>query len=295
MLREFAPAKINLYLHVTGRRVDGYHNLDSLVAFAGVGDEIRLEPAPRFDFIIDGPQAGHLKGEPAEQNLVVRAGRKFAKCLNKTPDLRLTLIKNLPVASGIGGGSSDAAATLRILAIYWGIGHEDPRLAETAAHCGQDVLVCLQTEPCYITAQGARSGPSLPLCHMVLVNPGKALATANVYHECRTMNAAFSNMAAFEEAPPNPALFAQNLKARQNDLTAPALRLMPEIETILKALDATGDCLLARMSGSGATCFGLFPDRDSARRAASMILAAHPDWWVTPTFIPAHRDRRRVA
>src|SRR5277367_3326683 len=115
MIREFAPAKINLYLHITGHRADGYHILDSLAAFAGVGDEIMLEPAPRFDFMVEGPQANLLKTEDPEKNLAVRAARALAERVNKTLDLRLTLIKNLPVASGIGGGSSDAAAVLRLL------------------------------------------------------------------------------------------------------------------------------------------------------------------------------------
>jgi len=293
MLREFAPAKINLYLHVTGRRTDGYHMLDSLVAFAGVGDEIRLEAAPRLDFIIDGPQAAALKKEPADQNLAVRAAQELAGLAGKTPDVRLTLIKNLPVASGIGGGSSDAAASLRALALHWKIAADDPRLSDAAGRCGQDVLVCLKTESCYITADGTASGPELPLCHIVLANPGKSLATTNVYQACRDSGAGFSNPAPLEKAPEDPLQLAQMLKLRGNDLAAPALRLMPEIKIVLETLGAADHCLLARMSGSGATCFGLFPNRDSARRAASVILAAHTDWWVVQTYIPGRRDRRQ--
>ena len=280
MIREFAPAKINLYLHITGRRPDGYHMLDSLVSFAGAGDEIRLEPAPRFDFIIDGPQAGALKKEPADKNLVVRAAQALAELTGKSPDVRLTLIKNLPVASGIGGGSSDAAAALRVLALHWGIAADDTRLHEAAADCGQDVLDCLKAEKTYITADGTAPGTSLPLCHTVLVNPGKALATADVYQACRECSRFFKSGASFEETPEDPAQLAVMLKARHNDLAAPALRLMPEIKDVLDALDGSADCLLARMSGSGATCFGLFSSRDSARRAAAVILEAHPGWWV---------------
>ena len=144
MLTVFAPAKLNLYLHITGRRADGYHDLDSLVAFAGVGDEIVLEDAPRFDFIIEGPQAAHLKGESSDDNLVVKAVKSLAALVDKPLNVKMTLIKNLPVASGIGGGSSDAAAALRALAQHWKIPPSDPRLFEAAAQHGQDVPVCLQ-------------------------------------------------------------------------------------------------------------------------------------------------------
>lgn len=291
MLREFAPAKINLYLHITGRRPDGYHILDSLTAFAGVGDEIRLEPAPRFDFIVDGPQADLLKQEPPEKNLAVRAAQALAERCGKKLDLRLTLIKNLPVASGIGGGSSDAAATLRVLASNWNIAADDPSLAAVASTCGQDVLVCLNPENCYITADGTAMGPELPHTNIVLVNPGKALATADVYKTFKNDGGIFSGAAQFSETPPDATALAAMLKTRANDLAKPALRLMPGIGEVLTALEKS-DPLLARMSGSGATCFGLYPDRDSARRAAADILTAHPDWWVIQSHIPSRRDRR---
>src|SRR5580658_8303462 len=179
MLREFAPAKINLYLHITGRRPDGYHILDSLAVFAGVGDELLLEPAPRFDFLVEGPQAALLKKEPIEANLVVRAAKMLAEKTGKLLDLRLTLIKNLPVASGIGGGSSDAAAALRLLAAHWGLAPGDPVPAQVAAACGQDVLVCFSPDSCYMTAEGPVPAPELPYTNIVLVNPGKALSTAD--------------------------------------------------------------------------------------------------------------------
>ena len=293
MLREFAPAKINLYLHITGRQPDGYHILDSLAAFAGVGDEVRLEPATQFDFIIEGPQSGTLAEEPLEGNLVVRAARAFALDTGKPLDMRLTLIKNLPVASGIGGGSSDAAAVLRLLAAHWGIGLRDQRLLKAAALCGQDVPVCLDPRSCYIAAEGVEDGPELPHCDIVLVNPGKSLSTAFVYKAFKDSAASFSAIRRLESAPSDAAELAAMLKIRHNDLAAPALRLMPEIVDVLKALENEGDCLFARMSGSGATCFGLFPNRDSARRAASALFAAHPTWWVVPTYMPLLCDQRR--
>jgi 4-diphosphocytidyl-2-C-methyl-D-erythritol kinase len=293
MLIEFAPAKINLYLHITGRRADGHHILDSLVAFAGVGDEIRCESAPRFDFIAEGPQAALLKKEPADNNLVVRAARMLAEKTGASLDLRLTLIKNVPVASGIGGGSSDAAAALRLLAGRQNLASGNPALAEVAAACGQDVLVCLQPENRYITAGGAETGPELPHTNIVLVNPGKALSTADVYKAFRDGGGIFSAEARFKESPADAHQLAAMLKERSNNLAKPALRLMPEIGEVLKALETSDQCLLARMSGSGATCFGLYPDRDSARRAAADILASHTGWWVIQSHIPSRRDRRR--
>jgi 4-diphosphocytidyl-2-C-methyl-D-erythritol kinase len=296
MIREFAPAKINLYLHITGRRTDGYHVLDSLTAFAGVGDEIRLEAAPRFDFIIDGPQADLLKNQDIESNLAVRAARALAERTGNLLDVRLTLIKNLPVASGVGGGASDAAAALRALAFHWDIAPDDPRLFEIAALCGQDdVPVCLRAESSYITAEGPKTGPELPYTNIVLVNPGKALSTATVYKAYKESPAAFSGTAQFKDIPRDTGELTAMLKARSNDLAAPALALMSEISAVLRALEASDHCLLARMSGSGATCFGIFPDRDSARKTAADILAAHPDWWVIQSHIPLRRDRRRGA
>jgi 4-diphosphocytidyl-2-C-methyl-D-erythritol kinase len=141
---EAAPAKLNLYLHITGRRADGYHDLDSLVAFAGVGDEIRVERADEFKFVLEGPLATTLKNEPAESNLAVRAAFSLAELVERKPDVKLTLGKNLPVASGIGGGSSDAAAALRALARLWQLSASDPRILEAAQKHGQDVPVCLK-------------------------------------------------------------------------------------------------------------------------------------------------------
>jgi 4-diphosphocytidyl-2-C-methyl-D-erythritol kinase len=293
MIREFAPAKINLYLHITGRRADGYHLLDSLAAFAGVGDEIRLEPAPRFDFIIDGPQAAALKNEPVEDNLAVRAVRALAGRTGQAPDLRLTLIKNLPVASGIGGGSSDAAAALRALAQLWHLAPDDAHVRDVAGACGQDVPVCLDLAGCYMTPDGTAPAPELPHTDIVLVNPGRALATAAVYKTYKESGGAFSPAARLPNPPADRQALAAMLKARKNDLAAPALTLMPGIGEVLRAIEDTEGCLLARMSGSGATCFGLYADRDSARRAAASILAANRGWWVIQSHIPLRRDRRR--
>jgi 4-diphosphocytidyl-2-C-methyl-D-erythritol kinase len=288
----FAPAKLNLYLHVTGRRVDLYHELDSLAAFASVGDEVRFEPAATFAFTVEGPQARALRGENPESNLAVKAARTLAALTGRALDVKLTLVKNLPVASGIGGGSSDAAATLRALAQHWGLDTDDPHLYQAAAKHGQDVPVCLSPVSNYITPHGTDEAPQLPHTDIVLVNPGKPLPTPEVYRVYRESGAAFSKAMPLAGEPPNATALAAELKQRGNDLYPAALKLMPAIGDVIAALELSG-ALLARMSGSGATCFGLFEDRGAARKAASDILAAHPDWWVVPSYLPYKTDRRR--
>ena len=286
----FAPAKLNLYLHITGRRADGYHDLDSLVAFAGIGDEIRLEPSPEFQFVLEGPQAALLRHEPVDGNLVVKAAQSLARLCGKPLDVKLTLVKNLPVASGIGGGSSDAAAALRALAQHWGLAPDDPRLFTAAAEHGQDVPVCLKIENNYITAEGTIPAPALPRVGVVLVNPNKALPTPAVYKEFRTGGYGFSPLARLAVIPRDAAALIVALKARGNDLYAPALRLMPEIGAIIKALEQTDGCLLARMSGSGATCFGFFVDEHEAQHAAIILRSQYPGWWIAASQLGAAED-----
>ena len=294
LIHEFAPAKLNLYLHITGRRADGYHDLDSLVAFAGVGDEIRLEPADAFRFLLEGPQAHKLKDEPTANNLVVKAVQSLAKIMGKPLHFRLTLVKNLPVASGIGGGSSDAAAALRAVARHWGLSLNDPRLTDAACEHGQDVPVCLHPADKFMTADGIAAAPTIPHAEILLGNPIKALPPPAGYQGFRESQAPFSPLARFTETPQDLAALVALLKARHNDLTDSAAWLMPDIRAILTALDTTEGCLLPRMSGSGATCFGIFENRDKARHAAASLLAAHPDWWIVPTYLPVKPERREV-
>lgn len=282
----FAPAKLNLYLHITGRRADSYHDLDSLVAFAGVGDEVRLEPAKTFQFVLEGPQAALLKNEPADGNLVVKAAHSLARLAGKPLDVKLTLFKRLPVASGIGGGSSDAAATLRALAQHWGLAADDPRLAAAAAEHGQDVPVCLKIENNYITADGTMAAPALPRVGVLLANPNKALPTPAVYKEFRAGGYAFSPEARLTETPRDISALIAELKKRGNDLYAPALKLMPGIGAVIASIEHAPGCLLARMSGSGATCFGLFADEDKANAAGQTLRTHHPDWWIEASHLP---------
>lgn len=286
MIETFAPAKINLYLHITGRRADGYHFLDSLVAFTNIGDTLRLEPADAFSFALEGPMAEELRAFDPESNLVVRAARLLASELNRPLKGKLTLVKNLPVASGIGGGSTDAAAALRLLAVREGMPPDAALLHSIAASLGQDIPCCLAAQTCYFRDIGnvTDEGPALPLTHCVLVNPGKSLPTPSVY---KARSGPFTPAARLENVPETCADLATQLKQRRNDLTAPAIALCPEIETVLAAIEAQPDCLLARMSGSGATCFGLFADRASAKTAVTTLYRDHPDWWVAQTFIPA--------
>jgi 4-diphosphocytidyl-2-C-methyl-D-erythritol kinase len=269
---EAAPAKINLALHVTGRRADGYHLLDSLVAFAGPGDCLRAEPAAALTLAVTGPGAA---GVPTgADNLVLRAARLFD---DPPGGAALTLEKHLPAAGGIGGGSSDAAATLRALARLW-----DRPLPGPAAvlSLGADVPVCLAPGAWRMRGIGDRldPGPALPACWAVLVNPGLAVSTPSVFAALQSRE-----NPPLPDLPPrfaNAAEMAAWLRATRNDLATPAQLHAPAIGDVLAALGATPGVLLARMSGSGATCFGLYSEASRARLAAASIAGARPGWWV---------------
>ena len=268
MIAAFAPAKVNLWLRVTGRREDGYHLLDSLVAFAAVGDAVEARPAPSLVLTRDGPFADAVPA--GEDNLVLQAARMLAGASGAGAGLRLT--KRLPPASGIGGGSADAAATLRALVRLWGLDAE--AAAAAAPALGADVPVCLASRPCRMQGIGERLAPcALPPLGLVLANPLVALETRAVF-------AARSG----DFAPPFPpprawadaAALAADIRAAGNDLAPAALALCPPIGDVLAALAALPGSLCAAMSGSGATCFALFADAAAARRAAAALPAA---WW----------------
>jgi 4-diphosphocytidyl-2-C-methyl-D-erythritol kinase len=272
-----APAKLNLYLHVTGRRADGYHLLDSLVAFAGVHDTVVAAKADALSLAIEGPFAAALSGEA--DNLVLRAARALADIAGVRPWAALTLVKRVPVASGIGGGSADAAATLLAASELWRITHKPGALAELALRLGADVPVCLAGKAAQTGGIGERidAAPALPRVPLVLVNPLVPLPTPAVF---TARSGPFSKPAPLEGAPRDARDLAEALNARRNDLTAAALGLVPEIKTILDALAAQRGCLLARMSGSGATCFALFARPEEAQAAAAALRASKPGWWV---------------
>lgn len=277
MLTDLAPAKINLFLHVLGRREDGYHLLESLVAFADVGDGLALEPGRPLSLVIEGPMAAGLAAE--DDNLVLRAGRLFAEAYPLAGTGRFHLVKRLPVASGIGGGSSDAAAALRLLTRLNGVAPNDPPLQAIARRIGADVPVCLEAQPRLMRGIGHELGPSLAFeaVPALLVNPGVAVETRAVFSAIGLKpGERFTPPARGME--PGPA-FARETR---NDLEAPALALAPEIAGVLAALRAEAGCRVARMSGSGATCFALFDSGEAAAAAARALTARHSHWWVQP-------------
>ncbi|HYL32225.1 MAG TPA: 4-(cytidine 5'-diphospho)-2-C-methyl-D-erythritol kinase [Stellaceae bacterium] len=274
-----APAKLNLYLHVVGRRADGFHLLDSLVAFADIGDEITVSPAHSLNVAITGPFATELAAHDPKQNLVWRAGEALARELGRPPGALIILEKNLPIASGIGGGSSDAAATLTSLAALWNAKLAPERIAAIGATLGADVPVCLAGHAAFIGGVGelVATAPALPEAYLVLVNPGRPLPTPDVY---RSRQGPFGQPARFAYAPANVTELAAILKARRNDLTDAARTIVPEIGDVLTALAACDGALLARMSGSGATCFALFADNTAASAAAARLHGINSGWWV---------------
>ncbi len=264
----FAPAKVNLALHVVGQRKDGYHLLDSLVGFADLGDRITVVPARQTSLRVTGPEADDISTGP--ENMVLRAA-----VLAGAPPVAITLEKHLPVAAGIGGGSSDAAAVLRAVSVLTGRPAPDDLLS-----LGADVPVCLAARPARMRGVGdvLTPLPGLPALAAVLVNPRVAVPTSRV----------FRNLARHDNPPmpetipdfANAAELADWLAAQRNDLQSTAIGLQPVIGEVLAEIDAVPKCLLARMSGSGATCFGLFRDGHAADLAAAMLRRARPDWWV---------------
>jgi 4-diphosphocytidyl-2-C-methyl-D-erythritol kinase len=272
-LREPAPAKINLFLHVTGRRADGYHLLDSLAVFGPAQDELFGRSAAALSLSIEGPFAAGLGEEP--DNLVLRAARALAAAHGLAPRAGLRLVKRLPVASGIGGGSADAAAALRLLDCAWGLALGEAELRLVAAGLGADVPVCVASRPARMKGVGEVIGPAplLPACGLLLVNPGVALPTPEVF---RARARGFSPEARLPERWADAGAMAADLSRLSNDLEAPAIALRPVIAEVLGALRAMPGCRLARMSGSGATCFGLF-DTPAAAQAAEAALPAA--WW----------------
>lgn len=286
---EFAAAKVNLALHVTGRRPDGYHLLDTLAVFATIGDTLTATPAASLDLAITGPFAPDLsQGTANGDNLVIRAARALADVAGASGHgARLTLDKRLPVAGGIGGGSADAAAALRLLNRFWGLGLAPPALAAIGARLGADVPMCLLSRPLRATGVGEILTPvaGLPALPLVLVNPGVPVSTAEVFRRLRATED--EPLPALPAAFPGPAAVADWLAGAGNSLEAPALGLAPSIGEALTALRAGAGCLLGRMSGSGSTCFGIYPDGATAEAAAEAIRRARRGWWVASTLTGA--------
>jgi 4-diphosphocytidyl-2-C-methyl-D-erythritol kinase len=276
-IEQAAPAKINLDLCITGRRPDGYHELDSLVVFGPPADRLIFEPADTLSLELAGPFAGALAD--VADNLALRAARRLAGHARRRATARIKLEKNLPVAAGLGGGSGDAAATLRGLNRLWRLGLGAAELEPLARELGADVPVCLSGRPARMRGIGERLewAAGLPPLWLLLVNPGRPLPTAAVFKGLGDLPPPVP-----EHGPPphDAAALLGWLRARANHLEAPARRLEPAIGAVLAALAALPGCELARMSGSGATCFGLFADQPGLETAAAELRREQPDWWV---------------
>lgn len=286
---EFAPAKLNLALHVLGKRPDGYHEIETLVAFAGIGDTVSAEPADRDEFVAEGPFASSL---PPSGNLVEMARDALRAHSRSSRPVRLVLTKRLPVASGIGGGSADAAATLRALARFWRLGSREAveeTLCEVGARIGADVPMCVLSRPLVARGIGEKLTPvpAFDLAEMacVIVNPLMPLETPEVFSALKR-----------RDHPPLPPLGGRTtiewLRTTRNDLAEPARRLVPLIGEVL---DALSGATLSRMSGSGATCFGLYENERVAAQAANRIGRDHPDWFVRSTTLNGMRDKTEGA
>jgi 4-diphosphocytidyl-2-C-methyl-D-erythritol kinase len=285
-LIEDGRAKVNLTLRVVGRRVDGYHDLESVVAFADCADRLSLTPGSAFDLSTTGPLA--LACGDAADNLVFKAAKLLGE---RVPDLRLgafSLDKLLPVAAGIGGGSADAAAALRLLAQANGLALDDSRLIEAAKLTGADVPVCLASRACVMTGVGETLLPlSLPKLPCVMVNPRIPLATKDVFQALGLRRGQLlvgvtdlMRAPAWPEEGSSVEDWVEALSSGSNDLEAPATRIQPVIGEVLSALNASNGAWLARMSGSGATCFAIYENTAEAQRAAQKISLDRPGWWV---------------
>lgn len=280
-ITEFAPAKINLALHVTGRRADGYHLLESLVAFTRFGDGVTVEASAEDRFAVSGPFAADVPADAGNLVLKARDALRAAAGGRNTPPVSIHLEKNLPAASGIGGGSSDAAATLTALSRLWGLDASLLGLARIGLDLGADVPMCLMARPLVARGIGDEISPiaDFPAHGLVLVNPGCAVSTAGVFAALvRRDN---------EPLPPLPKVFDFHglrnwLESTRNDLEGAARTVEPAIGRALAALNRAG-AGFARMSGSGATCFGLFETGNVAKRAAVELRKRHPDWFVAAT------------
>lgn len=272
-----ARAKVNLYLHVTGRRADGYHLLDSLIVFAETGDEIAVAPAPDLSLAIGGPFAGELGAGP--DNLVLRAAEGLRHLVGTRSGAAITLTKNLPIASGIGGGSADAATTLSALCNLWSAKPKRMALMDLAASLGADVPVCLDGRPSIVSGIGEEIATveGLPSAWLLLANPRVATPTPAVF---KARRGPFTASRPWGAPPRDFAAFAARLQACSNDLTEAAIGVTPAIRDVLVALAGLPGCALARLSGSGATCFGLFENERSAQAAEAALRAAEPGWWV---------------
>ncbi len=273
-----APAKVNLFLHVTGRRDDGYHLLESLFAFTRRGDEITLKAAPELSLTIEGEFAGTLSAD-VDDNLVLKAAHALVQAAGIEAKAAITLRKNLPVAAGIGGGSADAAAALRGLNSLWGLKLSLADLEPIAYQLGADVPACLYETPLFVEGVGEKLSPATLSWQagILLVNPGVMLSTPSVFKAFKDAGSHFDMPLRGDFPWADVATLARH---SHNRLETPAVSACPQVADVLKALAGLKGVQLARMSGSGATCFALFEDKATAEAAAMSLKNAHPEWWM---------------
>lgn len=281
-----APAKVNLFLHVGGKRPDGYHDLESLVAFAEFGDEISLDRDDRFSLSLSGPFGALLSDR--EDNLVLKAAKLLAEKTGTRLGARIALRKILPVASGLGGGSADAAAVMHGLMGLWQLDPDRSVLLETAELVGADVPVCVAGKTSWMAGKGERVSPlpPLPTAGVLLVNPGVQISTAQAFAALGLRRG--TGMLPPQAAFPDIHALVRFLRDTTNDLEGAAQTIAPGIADVLREMNDLPGALFARMSGSGATCFALFADPEGPADAARLLRNRHPEWWVCET---GFRDR----
>lgn len=274
-----APAKINLFLHITGKRDDGYHLLQSVMVFVDVGDRIDFAPHDTLFLDVEGPFAGEMP--QAHDNLIYKAAQLLAKEYGTHVRGRVNLNKLLPVASGIAGGSSDTAAALKGFARLWGLPDEHDRMMKLAQKLGADVPACFIGKPVWAEGTGEKIMrlPEMPAMHFVLVNPLIQTPTPEVFARFRNR---YSPPIQFSGRRKTMQEWIADLKNYRNDLTDAAMEVTPQIREVLDALNATPNCRLARLSGSGATCFGVYDTAEAAIAAVNKLKLAQPRWWVAP-------------
>ena len=280
-MRVQCHAKINLFLHVTGRREDGYHDLQSWVVFTDVADILNVREATQYHLVTEGRFARSLP--PMADNLISKTVRLLAARYNRKPSFVVDLVKNLPIGAGLGGGSANAAGVARALQHFWGFDWTPDDAEWLAKSIGADVPVCLAQRSCIVTGMGEQLRPAQPMppdCHVVIVYPAVAVRTAEIF---AAMSENFTPPVSLQPEVASAIDLVQVLKNTRNDLAHPAMGLQPKILLAHRALTRQTGCLLARMTGSGAACFGIFADAETARNAVSLIRQAEPDWWVRGT------------
>lgn len=278
-MKILAPAKLNLYLHITGRRDDGYHLLDSLFVFTTLHDVITITPSDALSLTVDGDFYSALSNESIEKNIVYRAANKLREQYHVISGAKIHLQKQIPVGAGLGGGSSDAAAVLTGLNQLWNLHCDEQSLTQIGLALGADVPACIAQKPAIVSGIGEKIMPvSLPYARIpvLLVNSNQPLSTQAVYAQFRKNNRPFTNE---KQDAITPESFIKNLQNKHNDLQFPAIQLQPEIAILLDHLSRQKGCLLSQMSGSGATCFALFSDANLALQAQHVLSSLFPTYW----------------